>query len=94
MKESSYEEQVFNLLNINEKDEFWKAQVAGRKLKNDREFELFPQVTKQRVEFGLPVDIDRKFSKLMTFYKEILPKKGWNSYERVNLKFENQIICE
>lgn len=94
LKESSYGEQVFDLLTFIEKDEFWKAQIAGLLLKNDGEIELFPQVTKQRVEFGLPVDIDRKFSKLMTFYKEILPKKGWNSYERVNLKFENQIICE
>ncbi|MFK7951313.1 MAG: cell division protein FtsQ/DivIB [Ekhidna sp.] len=94
LNESNYGKEIFDLLTYIEKDEFWKAQIAGLVLKPDGEVELFPQVTKQMVEFGLPQDIEKKFSKLMTFYKEILPKKGWNTYERVNLKFENQIICE
>lgn len=94
LKESNYGKEVFELLTFIEQDKFWKAQIAGLLIKKDGEVELFPQVTKQKVEFGLPEDIERKFSKLMTFYKEILPKKGWNTYDRVNLKFENQIICE
>ena len=94
LNESSYGKEIFDLLIHIENDDFWKAQIAGLLLKVDGEVELFPQVTKQKIEFGLPDDIEKKFSKLMTFYKEILPKKGWNTYERVNLKFENQIICE
>lgn len=94
LNESNYGEEIFELLSFIESDEFWKAQIAGLLIKKNGEVDLFPQVTKQTVEFGMPQDIDRKFSKLMTFYKEILPKKGWNAYDRVNLKFENQIICE
>jgi cell division protein FtsQ len=94
LNESSYGKEVFELLTFIEKNEFWKAQIAGLVIRKDGEIELFPQVTKQKIEFGMPNDIERKFSKLMTFYKEILPKKGWNTYDRVNLKFENQIICE
>jgi len=94
LDESTYGKQVFDLLQFIEKDEFWQAQIAHIYLKKNGEVELYPQVTKQVVEMGRPVDIERKFSKLMTFYKEILPKKGWNTYDRVNLKFENQIICE
>lgn len=94
LHESNYGKEVFELLTFIEKDEFWKAQISGLLIKSNGEIELFPQVTKQRVEFGMPDNIERKFSKLMTFYKEILPKKGWNTYDRVNLKFENQIICE
>ncbi|WP_424963715.1 cell division protein FtsQ/DivIB [Ekhidna sp.] len=94
LNESKFGKQVFELLTFIEKDEFWKAQIAHVIIKKDGEIELYPQVTKQVVEFGKPEDLERKFSKLMTFYKEILPKKGWNTYDRVNLKFENQIICE
>ena len=82
------------MLKYIENDAFWKAQIAHILIKKDGEIELYPQVTKQVVEFGMPEDFDGKFSKLLTFYKEILPKKGWNTYDRVNLKFENQIICE
>lgn len=92
--ESSYGESVFELLKYIEKDEFWHAQIAHIVVKKDGEIDLYPQVTKQVVEFGKPEDLEEKFSKLMTFYKEILPKKGWNTYDKVNLKFKNQIICE
>jgi len=51
-------------------------------------------VTGQLVEFGAPEDYEAKFSKLMVFYKEILPQKGWTKYERVNLKFEGQVIAQ
>lgn len=94
MNESKYGEQVFELLTFIEKDEFWKAQIAHIYIKKDGEIDMYPQVTKQVIEFGKPEDLEGKFSKLMTFYKEILPKKGWNAYDRVNLKFANQIICE
>ncbi|MEM6735508.1 MAG: hypothetical protein AAF620_05500 [Bacteroidota bacterium] len=94
MNESSFGSQVFALLKYLERNEFWKAQIAHILIKKDGEIELYPQVTKQKIEFGRPIDFDKKFSKLMTFYQEILPVKGWNSYERVNVKFKNQIICE
>jgi cell division protein FtsQ len=35
------------------------------------------------IDFGKPVDIEEKFRNLKIFYKEILPTKGWNSYESV-----------
>ena len=94
LKESKYGVQVFELLKFIEKDEFWKAQIAHVLIKKDGKIEMHPQVTRQIIEFGKPDDLENKFSKLMTFYKEILPKKGWNTYDIVNLMFENQIICE
>lgn len=94
LNESKFGRQIFDLLTFIEKDEFWSAQIAHIFIKKDGEIEMYPQVTKQVIEFGKPVDMESKFAKLLTFYKEILPKKGWNTYDRVNLKFENQIICE
>lgn len=94
LNESKYGSQVLELLQYIEQDDFWTAQIAHLYIKKNGEINLHPQVTKQLIAFGKPEDIERKFSKLMIFYKEILPKKGWNAYERVNLKFENQIICE
>ena len=94
MYESSFTAQVFRLLTYIGEHEFWRAQIAHIYVKNNGEIELLPQVTKQKIVFGKPEKLEEKFSKLMTFYKDILPKKGWNVYNKVNLKFENQIICE
>ncbi|MEQ8712174.1 MAG: cell division protein FtsQ [Cyclobacteriaceae bacterium] len=85
---------LFELIQTIDQDEFWKAQIAQIYVKKNHEVQLIPQVTKQVVEFGLPEQIDQKLRKLMVFYKEILPIKGWNTYTTVSLKFENQIVCE
>ena len=38
-------------------------------------------------------DIDKKFTKLLAFYKEGLNKVGWNNYSRINIAFENEVVC-
>jgi cell division protein FtsQ len=63
-------------------------------IKDNLDLELQPQVTKQIVEFGKAEEVEKKFRKLMAFYKNILPYKGWNTYERVSLKFNDQIVCK
>jgi cell division protein FtsQ len=78
---------------INE-DDFWKAQIAQIDIAKDGKITIYPQVTGQRVEFGKAEDFEVKFKKLMIFYKEILPQRGWTKYERVNLQYEGQIIAE
>jgi len=55
---------------------------------------IFPQVGNERIEFGKPQNIEVKFRKLMIFYKEILPRMGWDKYNRVNLEYEGQIVAE
>ncbi|WP_255518101.1 cell division protein FtsQ/DivIB [Fulvivirga sp. M361] len=85
---------LFKLMNFIDKDKFWKAQVAQIDIDKNLEITMYPQVTKQIVEFGKPENVEDKFRRLKTFYTQILPRKGWNGYRRVNLKYKNQIIAE
>lgn len=75
-------------------DEFWNAQIAQIDIAADGKMVLLPQITGQRVEFGLAEGYETKLRKLMIFYKEILPQRGWTRYERVNLEYNGQIIAE
>lgn len=75
-------------------DDFWKAQIAQLDINSNGKITIYPQVTGQRVEFGRAENFEAKFKKLMIFYKEILPQRGWTRYERVNLEYEGQIIAE
>ena len=86
--------QLFKLINHINVDNFWKAQIAQVVIQDNDEIKLLPQVTKQYIEFGDLNHIENKFSRLKIFYKDILPRKGWNTYSRVNVKYKNQIICE
>lgn len=94
IKDTEEGEQIFELLEYIDKDDFWKAQIAGIRVKNGYDVELLPQVTKQIVEFGRAEDVEEKFKKLRIFYTRILPYEGWNSYSAVNLKFKKQIVCK
>lgn len=75
-------------------DEFWNAQITQLDIDNKLRITLYPQVGNEVIEFGKPEDIDTRFKKLKIFYKEILPKVGWNKYDRVNLEYEGQIVAE
>ena len=75
-------------------DYFWKAQIAQMDINSKGEITIYPQVTSQVVDFGTPENFKAKLQKLMVFYKEILPQKGWTKYERVNLKYEGQVIAQ
>src|SRR5689334_11429762 len=90
-------EQGANLLHMIQfihDDEFWRAQVAQLDMSSSGNIRVLPQVTGQTIEFGKPEQVESKFSKLMIFYKEILPQRGWTRYKRVNLEYEGQIIAE
>lgn len=94
IKNSQQGLEIYELLQYISQDEFWSAQIAAIRVEKNQEVVLEPQVTKQEIIFGKPEDIEKKFRKLMTFYKQILPYKGWNTYASVNLKFKNQIVCK
>ncbi|MEO9964858.1 MAG: cell division protein FtsQ [Reichenbachiella sp.] len=87
-------QEVYELLQYISEDEFWSAQISAIRVEKNQEVVLEPQVTKQDIIFGKPEQIEKKFKKLMLFYKQILPYKGWNAYASVNLKFKNQIVCK
>lgn len=85
---------LLGLLRFIENEKFWKAQIAQMNIDKKGNIKMYTQVSKQVIEFGKPVDIEEKFRKLKIFYKDILPAKGWNSYEKVSVKFKDQIVCE
>jgi len=94
LNETEYGTNLHKLLLYIEQDEFWRAQIAQLDVKRDGEIVMYPQVTRQKIIFGMPEDTEKKFEKLKIFYSQILPVKGWNTYTTVNLKFKDQIICE
>lgn len=86
--------QLMELLEVIREEEFWNAQLAQLDINAKGKVVLYPQVGDEQIEFGVIENIENKLNKLMIFYKEILPAKGWNKYKRVNLEYEGQIVAE
>ncbi len=75
-------------------NEFWNSQITELEINGPSDIRLHQQVGKQVIEFGDALDFESKFKRIEILYQEILPRKGWNAYERVSVKFKNQIVCE
>lgn len=87
-------EDLFELLLYLQKDALWKAQIAELELDHLGNITMYPQIGKQEIYFGKAENFTAKFKKMDIFFKRILPYKGWNHYQKVNVNFKNQIICE
>lgn len=88
------EKELFEVLGYINEDRFLKAQIAEIEVSKKGELIMYPQVTRQPIFFGACEKHVDKFKNLRVFYDKILPAKGWNDYESVNLKYQGQIICK
>jgi len=86
--------ELMDLIKFITEDEFWNAQITELEVNSKDDIRLFQQVGRQVIEFGDAHDIANKFDRIAVLYKEILPRKGWNAYDRVSVKFKDQIVCE
>lgn len=85
---------IMNLVYFIHGDDFWRAQIPEIELVKEKDIRLYQQVGHQVIEFGDANDLEEKFKKITLLYEQILPKKGWDAYNKVNVKFKNQIVCE
>ncbi|MBO4215436.1 MAG: cell division protein FtsQ [Bacteroidaceae bacterium] len=78
-------------------DEFWNNQIEQIYVTKDRKgkrvVEIVPRVGDQIVYLGTLENYQKKLRKLRTFYDKAVGTVGWEKYARVNLEYDNQIIC-
>ena len=78
------------LLNGNQ---FIKAQISQVYVTETGEYELLPLLGNHIILFGNMDNAGEKIENLEAFYKNILVKKGWDTYSTLNLQFRNQVVC-
>ena len=87
-------QEALPLLNFLRQNEFWRAQIAEVVIYQDGQIDLQPTVSDLAIEFGYPADIEKKFSHLMDFYRQVPPETGWNKYRSVSLKYRGQVVAK
>ncbi len=74
-------------------DSTWNALITHIKVDNPNNIILVPLIHGHVINIGNMNDLDDKFSRLMIAYKEVLPVKGWDFYDTLSVKWENQIVA-
>ncbi|MEX0987898.1 MAG: hypothetical protein WD052_10510 [Bacteroidales bacterium] len=76
-----------------EQHPFWNKQIMQVYRSAKGEFDLIPRVGAHQIEFGKMENYEIKLRNLKLLYDQGLKSYGWNSYDKINLKYSNQIIC-
>ena len=84
---------VYRLVTFIRDDKFWNAQIEQIYVNSKYEFELIPRVGSHVIELGSAENLEEKFENLKLLYLEGFNKIGWNQYERISLKYKNQVVC-
>lgn len=74
--------------------DFWSDEITQIYVRENGDIELIPRVGSHSILVGNFENIDQKLKHVRTFYKKVLPKKGWNAYRVINAKFDGQIVGE
>lgn len=75
-----------------ERDRFWKAQIGQVFVNGEGEMELIPRVGDHRILLGSVSNLQKKLDKLLIFYREAMPRVGWDTYKVINVKYDGQIV--
>lgn len=91
--DSSLLTDIKNISNYIVKDPFWMAQIDQVDITGDRSFEMIPKIGNQVIVFGKADNYEEKFRNLLTFYKQVATKVGWNTYSKINVQYKGQVVA-
>lgn len=98
--EKSYEDfmKLLTFVQLVEEDDFWRSEVvqitARTASSGALELELTPRSGRFAILFGRPEDAERKFDKLLRFYRSGLSSVGRDAYRTVDVRYRNQVVCK
>ena len=87
------QKELFELGKFLKQDPFWQSQIQQIHITPKQDIELVPRAGDHIIFLGKLENMEEKFRKLRTFYREGLNHVGWNKYDRISIEFSNQIIC-
>jgi cell division protein FtsQ len=72
---------------------FWEAQIEQIHFNEKGYVIMVPRVGDHIIELGKAEQVEEKLEKLYTFYKQGMNNVGWNKYSKVNIEFNDKVIC-
>mgnify|MGYP000161638105 CR=1 FL=1 len=96
--EKSYEDfmKLLTFVEFVEEDDFWRSEVVQITAKTTPsgalEVELTPRSGRFAVLFGRLEDVERKFDKLLRFYRSGLSSIGWSEYRTIDIRYNDQVV--
>ena len=87
------ETRLLPLINYVENDSLLRSLVTMYCVRDTNNIIIVPQISGHVINIGDASGFENKFAKLKLFYNQVLPKKGWNTYDTISVKWNHQIVA-
>lgn len=67
--------------------------IAAYKIDGPNDLIIIPILQGHVINFGDSTRLDEKKAAIMAAYRNVLPAKGWNTYDTISVKFKSQIVA-
>jgi cell division protein FtsQ len=74
-------------------DSFLQKEIVGIQKSDVDEYQFSVRSGNYKIDFGKLSEVDVKFKKLKAFYNKTFEDKTIKNYNRINLKYHNQVVC-
>ena len=81
------------LIQYVESDSLLHSLVAMYCVKDTNNIIIVPNISGHVINIGSADGFENKFAKLMQFYRQVMPKKGWETYDTISVKWNHQIVA-
>lgn len=81
------------LIDYVESDSLLRSLVTMYQVRDTNNIIIVPDISGHVVNIGNADGFENKFAKLKLFYKQVMPKKGWNTYDTISVKWNHQIVA-
>ncbi len=67
--------------------------VSSYKVQPNGDILIVPIIKGHVINLGDSTGIENKFNRLITFYREVMPVKGWEFYDTLTVKWDGQLVA-
>lgn len=81
------------LIDYVEHDTLLRSLVTMYQVRDTNNIIIVPDISGHVVNIGNASGFENKFAKLKLFYSEVMPKRGWNTFDTISVKWNHQIVA-
>ena len=81
------------LIDYIESDSLLSSLVTMYCVRDTNNIILVPQISGHVINVGDASGFENKFAKLKLFYREVMPKRGWNAFDTISVKWDHQVVA-
>lgn len=75
------------------KDSFWNAFIAQVNYVPKSGFEIIPTIGDQIIHIGNADNLDQKFDRLYSFYKQVIGRTGLEAFSAIDVQYDGQVVA-